>query len=207
MRVLLLSPHPDDIELGAGGTVVKLLENGADICWAVFSLCEDTAQKEMPKDTFKKEFLGVLSALKITKNHIYNFDNKNFPARRQEIMDNLVEIKSAFNPELVICPSTADVHQDHKVISEETVRIFKRDSSIVGYEQPWNNLAFKPSMFSKLTESQINKKWELLSIYKSQFIKKRNYFSKDFILGLARTRGVQCNSEFAESFEVIRWIM
>ena len=86
------------------------------------------------------------------------------------------------------------------------VRAFKTHSSILCYELPWNNVTFNTQYFEKLTKEQINKKVDLLSCYKSQVIKNRNYFDKDFIFGLARTRGVQINTDYAESFEVIRWI-
>ena len=208
MRILLLSPHTDDIELGAGATVIKLLEEkNNDIFWAVFSICEDAVPEGLPPDTLEKEFLNVASKLRIRNHRILRFPTKHFPERRQEILDELDRIKQEFKPNLVILPSLNDFHQDHKTIAEEGVRAFKRDVSIVGYELPWNNLVFSPQLIVKLTEKQMQGKWEALSIYKSQFTLERNYFSKEFIFGWARMRGAQCNSKYAEAFEVIRWIM
>ena len=208
MRILLLSPHTDDIELGAGGTVVKLIEEkNNDICWAVFSTCEDAVPEGLPPDTLEREFLNVASKLRIRNHRIFRFPTKQFPERRQEILNELDRIKQEFKPDLVILPSLNDFHQDHKAIAEETVRAFKRDTSIIGYELPWNNLVFSPQLIVRLTEKQMERKWELLSTYKSQFTLARNYFSKEFIFGWARMRGAQCNSEYAEAFEVIRWII
>jgi LmbE family N-acetylglucosaminyl deacetylase len=208
MKILLLSPHTDDIELGAGGTVIKLLEEKSnDICWAVFSICEDAVPEGLPPDTLEKEFTNGASKLGIGNYHIYRFPNKNFPRYRQEILDELDIIKKEFKPDTVILPSLNDFHQDHKIIAEEAVRAFKRDASIIGYELPWNNLVFRPQLSVKLTEKQMQGKWEMLSVYKSQFTLQRNYFSKEFIFGWARMRGAQCNSAYAEAFEVIRWIM
>ena len=208
MRILLLSPHTDDIELGAGATVIKLLEEkNNDIFWAVFSICEDAVPAGLSPDTLEKEFISVASKLEIRNHHTYRFPNKNFPQYRQEILDELDRIKKEFKPDLVISPSLNDFHQDHKTIAEETVREFKRDANIIGYELPWNNLVFSSQLIVKLTEKQMQGKWEVLSIYKSQFTLVRNYFSKEFIFGWARMRGAQCNSKYAEAFEVIRWIM
>ena len=62
-------------------------------------------------------------------------------------------------------------------------------------------------MFVKLNESYMQKKMELLNCYNSQIIKNRPYFTKEFIYGLAKTRGVQIGHDYAEAFEVIRWIV
>lgn len=209
MRVLLLSPHTDDVELGAGGLVIKLSQKrmNNDICWVVFSICEDAVPEDSPSDMLKREFLTVVSKLGIKDYHIYNFENMNFPKFRQEILEVLEQIKEEFKPELVICPSLNDSHQDHKAVSKEVVRAFKKNASIIGYEMPWNNLTFSSQLSVRLTEEQMEGKWELLSLYKSQFIKERNYFSKELIFSLARVRGIQCNTDYAEAFEVIRGIL
>jgi len=208
MRILLLSPHTDDVELGAGGTVIKLLEDkNNDICWDVFSICEDAVPEGLPPDTLEKEFTSVASRLGIRDYHIYRLPNKNFPQYRQEILTQLDKVKREFKPDLLISPSLNDSHQDHKTIAEEAVRAFKKDASMIGYELPWNNLVFSPQLTVKLTEKQMEAKWEVLSIYESQFTLQRNYFSKEFIFGWARMRGAQCNSEYAEAFEVIRWVI
>jgi LmbE family N-acetylglucosaminyl deacetylase len=205
MKVLLLSPHTDDAELGSGGTIVKLLEQGHDISWAVFSTCEDAVPEGTAKDTLRKEFLSVIKDLNIKNYEIYDFPNKNFPQKRQEILDVLTSLNEKFEPELVICPSLNDKHQDHKTIADEAFRCFKKTSSIIGYELPWNKIDFSPSLFSKLTREHIDKKLEILKFYKSQITLNRSYFSRDFILGLGKMRGVQSNSDYAEGFEVIRW--
>lgn len=208
MKILLLSPHTDDVELGAGGTVIKLLEEKSnDICWAVFSICEDAVPEGLPPDTLEKEFISVASKLGIRNYRIYRFPNKNFPQYRQEILSQLDEVKREFKPDLLISPSLNDFHQDHKTIAEEAVRAFKRDASIIGYELPWNNLVFRPQLTVKLTEKQMQGKWEILSIYKSQFTLQRKYFSQEFIFGWARIRGALCNSKYAEAFDVTKWIM
>jgi LmbE family N-acetylglucosaminyl deacetylase len=207
MKILLLSPHPDDIELGAGGTLIKLLgEKKHDICWVVFSICEDAVPQGLPSDTLRREFATVASLVSITNYRIHSFPNMNFPACALAILKELDRVKNEFEPDLVMTPSLNDFHQDHRTVAEQAVRVFKRSASIIGYELPWNNLTFQAQLSVQLTQEQMEEKWQMLSLYKSQFILKRNYFSKDFILGWARMRGSQCNSKYAETFEVIRWI-
>lgn len=208
MKVLLLSPHTDDVELGAGGTLIKLLtDKSHDICWVVFSTCENALPQSLPPDTLKNEFISVVCQLGIKNYRIYSFENMNFPKYRHAILNELDKIKKEFEPNLVISPSLNDSHQDHKTIAEETVRVFKKDASIIGYELPWNNLAFSPQLLVELTDEEVERKWEMLSLYKSQFALGRNYFSKEFIFGWARMRGAQCNAEYAEAFEAIRVII
>ena len=85
-------------------------------------------------------------------------------------------------------------------------RAFKSSSSIICYELPWNHIKFDTQMFVKLSEDHIQKKIEILNFYKSQFYIQRPYLTEDFIRGLAFTRGAQVGHQFAEAFEVIRWI-
>jgi LmbE family N-acetylglucosaminyl deacetylase len=206
-NILLLSPHTDDIELGCGGTVFKLLENGANLFWVVFSTAEISIPKEYSKDTLKNEFQDVMNTIGLGKDSykIFTFKVRELHVHRQPILDELIKIRDMFKPDLVICPSLNDFHQDHQVIASETVRAFKTSSSIISYELPWNYITFNTQLFSKLTKSHMDRKWDILQKYKSQSNKR--YFDKDAIYGLAKARGVQCDSDYAEAFEVIRWII
>ncbi len=208
MKVVLLSPHTDDIELGAGGTLMRLLEEERNTFrWVVFSACENAVPQGLPPDTLKDEFAAVASHVGIADYHVHSFPNMNLPASASEIREELSRLKNEFQPDLVIAPSLNDSHQDHKTVAEEAVRVFKKDTSIIGYELPWNNLVFQPQLLVRLTQKQIEEKWRVLSLYRSQFVLQRSYFSKDFIFGWARMRGAQCSSEYAEAFEVVRWFM
>ncbi|GIK22981.1 MAG TPA: PIG-L family deacetylase [Ignavibacteriaceae bacterium] len=207
-RILILSPHTDDAELGCGGSIIKFIDEKKEILWCVFSSAEDSVPDNLPKDTIKKEFIEVCKKLNLVERQyvIYNYGVRKLPEYRQEILEILVQIKKLFTPDLVIGPSLNDYHQDHLVVANEMIRAYKDSSSIISYELPWNHVTFSNQMFIKLKKENIDRKFDLLSSYKSQTIKKRSYFSKDFIYGLSKTRGIQINTEYAEAFEVIRWI-
>lgn len=209
MRVLVLSPHTDDAELGCGGTIIKLMEDGHEIFWVVFSTAVDSLAPGLPKDTLKREYFNVIEDLRLKKDHckVFDFKVRNLNNYRQEILEDLVETRNQYNPNLVIGPSLNDHHQDHQVIAHEMVRAFKAASSIICYELPWNHISFNTQCFNKLNKEQIERKCAILGNYRSQIIKGKPYFSKEFIYGLARTRGIQCNSEYAEAFEVVRWML
>ena len=101
-------------------------------------------------------------------------------------------------------PSLNDIHQDHSTIAQEGLRAFK-NTTILGYELIWNNLTFATTSFVKLEKKYIQAKCDALKEYKSQ--DGRDYMNEEFIFALARTRGVQIGCKYAESFEVIRWVM
>ena len=121
----------------------------------------------------------------------------------QEILDDILKLKKEINPDLIFIPSLNDIHQDHATIALEAVRAFKF-TTILCYEMPWNNFNFATTCFVKLDEEFIDIKIQALLKYKSQA--HRSYANEEFIRALARTRGVQINSRYAEVFEVIRWI-
>lgn len=105
---------------------------------------------------------------------------------------------------MVFIPSPNDLHQDHQTVAMEGMRAFKQ-VSILGYELPWNNIKFNTQAFIKLEDRHIIRKIEALKAYKSQSF--RDYLTEDFIWSLAKTRGVQIGSKYAETFEVIRWVI
>lgn len=209
MKILILSPHTDDAELGCGGSITKFIEEGYEILWVAFSTARESLPRDLPKDFLKKEFLGVIKDLGLKEENykIFNFKVRNLHEHRQEILEELINIREEFKPKMVIGPSLNDFHQDHQVVANEMVRAFKATSSIICYELPWNHVTFNTQLFIKFKKEHIVKKWEMLKNYKSQLTKGKTYFSEEFIFGLAKTRGVQCDSEYAEAFEVIRWMI
>ena len=135
---------------------------------------------------------------------IYDYQVRKLNYSRQEILEDLMSHRKRLTPDLVLMPSLNDIHQDHITIAQEGLRAFK-GSTILGYELIWNNLTFNTTSFVNLDEKHIQKKCDALKEYKSQG--QKDYMSKDFILSLARTRGIQIGTQFAESFEVVRWVI
>ncbi len=209
MRVLFLSPHTDDVELGAGGTLAKFMAAGHDIFWLVFSTPRISLPDGKPGDTLLHEFTNAANTLGLKEEQyrIYDFPVRRVHEHRQEVLEELVAVRKDFEPELVIGPSLHDFHQDHQVIANEMLRAFKNSASIISYELPWNHVKFDAQLFIRLTQKEIERKIELLKNYRSQIELGRPYFKEDFIVGWARMRGVQIHTEFAEAYEVHRWII
>ncbi len=208
-KILILSPHTDDAELGAGGFISQLLEEEKNILWVVFSSARESVPKNMPIDTLSVEFKNVMKSIGLEKNNYLLLDYvvRRLNEKRQDILEMLVKIKKEFNPDLVIGPSINDYHQDHQVVATEMIRAFKMSASIISYELPWNNLKFENQMFVKLEEKHIDHKIKMLKNYKSQIYQNKPYFSENFIKGHAYSRGTQVSTEYAEAFEVVRMII
>ena len=201
---LVLAPHPDDGEFGCGASIKKLVDNGIKVWYAALSPCTISVPKEFEKDILYKELKNATKILGINSDNIITFDFnvREFPKYRQDILEELIQLKKAIQPDLVLLPNSDDVHQDHRTIYEEGKRAFKH-SRILGYELPWNSTKFISNFHIKVSKNHLEAKYQALQEYKSQ--KFRTYHSKDFIQGLARVRGVQTNSEYAEAFELVRW--
>ena len=205
-KVLILSPHTDDGEFGCGATITKLIEDGSEVYYAAFSACEQSVLPEFPKDILTKEVKAATQILGIKPENLilFKYDVRTFNYHRQAILDDIIKLKNEIHPDLVFTPSVNDIHQDHATISNEAVRAFKF-TSILCYELPWNNFNFTTTCFFKLTEHHVLNKVNALKEYKSQA--HRSYADEDFIRSLARIRGVQIGAQYAEVFEMVRWII
>lgn len=203
-KALLLAPHPDDGEFSCGGTLKKLIEEGVEVFYLAFSPCTKSVPEGFDKDVLYKELRQAVQHLGIAEDHIitFNYDVREFPKFRQEILEDLIGIRKMIQPDLVLMPNSDDVHQDHHTIYEEGLRAFKA-SRLLGYELPWNNLHFKSNFHVKLEKEHIESKIEAIKEYKSQGF--RTYYDDEFFFGLAKVRGIQVATPYAEAFEVIRW--
>jgi len=204
--ILVLAPHTDDGELGCGATLSKFLEQGKQIYYVAFSICEESVPEGFPGDILATEVKKATKVLGIKPDNliVYKFKVRRFPEFRQEILEELVRLKKQFNPDLVFMPSSFDVHQDHKTVFEEGRRAFK-NTSILGYEFMWNNFSFHSTCSIVVEERHLQNKLMSLREYKSQ--QHRYYAGESLVYGLANFRGLQISQPYVEAFEVIRWII
>lgn len=205
-RVLVLAPHTDDGEFGCGGTIAKFVNEGAEVYYAAFSACQQSVLPQFPSDILITEVKAATVVLGIKPENLllFDYDVRTFGYHRQEILDDLIKLRAEIKPDLILMPDLEDIHQDHSTIAVEALRAFKF-CSILSYELPWNNLSFTTSSFVHLSEEFIQKKVLALKEYKSQA--HRPYSDENFIRSVARTRGVQIGTDYAEAFKVVRWIL
>lgn len=204
--ILVLAPHTDDGEFGCGGAIAKYVKEGARVVYAAFSAAEQSVLPHLPRDILRIEVKKATAALGVAADDclVFDFEVRRFPELRQNILDKMIMLNKAYQPDIVFLPSINDTHQDHQTIAQEGFRAFKR-TTMLGYEVPWNNLDFRTSCFVELSEENLENKIQAVSMYESQ--KHRDYASPEFIRSLALTRGVQIGKKYAETFEVVRWVI
>jgi LmbE family N-acetylglucosaminyl deacetylase len=205
-RALLLSPHTDDAEFGMGGTVHRLVTNGVEMFSVAFSTAKESLPPGFGEDTLvleAKESCKILG-VPLANIRILDYPVRRFSQYRQDILEDLVRLKSLINPDLVFVHASSDLHQDHQTITQEAIRAFKH-CTVFGYEQPWNIIEFRAQALVALCEDNIAAKISACSAYRSQ--SHRSYASAEFIRGWARGRGVVLGESYAEAFEVLRLVV
>ena len=203
--VLVLAPHTDDGEFGCGGTIARYVSEGVRVIYVAFSAAEQSVLPHLPKDVLRREVKIATAVLGIAPQDciVLDFEFRRFPELRQGILDKMIELSRDYEPDVVFLPSANDTHQDHQTIAQEGFRAFKR-TTMLGYEVPWNNLDFRTSCFVALKPEHLETKMKAIQMYESQA--HRSYANPEFIRSLAVTRGVQIGAEYAETFEVVRWL-
>jgi LmbE family N-acetylglucosaminyl deacetylase len=203
--VLVLAPHTDDAELGCGGTMARWIDEGSSMYTAVFS----TADKSLPPDSkpyrMKDECHLALDEIGVPEDNrfIYDYPVRELGYHRQEVLEQMIELAENISPDVVLVPSGSDLHQDHGIVFQESLRAF-RTLTMMGYELPWNHITFSTQAFVVLNASHLHRKWVALTKYESQIEIARPYFRYEAIEAIARVRGLQVKSEYAEAYELIR---
>lgn len=204
-RAVVLAPHGGDGEFGAGGLMARLVEEGCDVHEVVLSLPRENLPEEVSISILEAEVRGSAGILGVRESNVifFDFEVREFSSLRQRILDELVRVERALSPDLVLCPSSYDTHQDHEVVFREARRAFKK-GSILGYEMPRNHFEFGGQTYVVLTREKMERKMRSLARYVSQKAK----FEKAATLRerLAGVRGSQIAAEFAECYETIRWV-
>lgn len=205
-RTLVISPHPDDGILGCGATIMRLTGEQTSVYYIVFSVTDFEVSPYSALNETSAMFAKSMLELGIPEQQVslFNYATRNFYKHRQEILELLISLREIIQPQQVFMPSSTSIHQDHCVVHEEGMRAFKH-ITCYGYDLPWDAINFETSCFFKVEEKHINYKLKAL-----QFINQSSnnkYANASFIAGLARVRGTQINTDFAEAFEVLRTVI
>jgi LmbE family N-acetylglucosaminyl deacetylase len=197
LRILCLGAHSDDIEIGCGGTILKLIKEHSrvDVYWVVFS-AESVRAQEARKSA--RKFLTNVRQKEIV---IKKFKDGFFPYIGGEIKEFFEELKYKFTPDIIFTHCRHDLHQDHRLINELTWNTF-RDHFILEYEIiKYDGDIGNPNFFVHLDEETCRRKIKyILESFKSQ--DQRGWFTKDVFFSVLRLRGLESNSshKFAEGF-------
>jgi len=196
-RILCLGSHCDDIEIGCGGTILRLLREHreVEIRWLVFS---STPVRKKEASRAASLFLAAAKKNKVGK---HNYRDSFFTAQQAQIKGEFEKLKKEFTPDLILTHYRNDLHQDHRVICELTWNTF-RSHLILEYEVPkYDGDLGAPNFFVGLDRETCEQKAEhILGAFASQ--RAKQWFTADTFMGLLRIRGIEANSPggFAEGF-------
>jgi len=216
-KVIVIAPHPDDELIGCGGTLLRYASENKRIGWIIVTSMQEkygwSLEKIKERDN---EIKQVGKGLKIQQKNIFQL---NFPTVRldtipmEKIVKKLSHIIKDFEPNEIFIPNQSDIHSDHKIIFNaacSSVKWFRNPSinRILCYETisetdfSFENIGFKPNVYIDISET-INKKIELLNIYKSEVGEFPFPRSNDSVIALSKIRGSQSGFNAAESFQLL----
>jgi len=202
-HVLVVGAHPDDIEIGCGGTILRLVETlDLSVLWLVLSGVGDRAEEATASAA---NFLGALGDRSVV---VKSFPDGYFPWAGGAIKDVFEEVKGTFSPDLIFTHRRNDAHQDHRLVAELTWTTF-RDHLILEYEIPkYDGDLGSPNVFMPLAEATAARKVDLLvKGFPSQH--HRQWFDAETFWSVLRLRGVESNSDtrYAEGFYVRKMVL
>jgi LmbE family N-acetylglucosaminyl deacetylase len=196
-KILCLGSHCDDIEIGCGGTILKLIENYQNVIvyWVVFSSNEQRAEEATASANL---FLKEIETKKII---IKNFRDGFLPFQGIEVKECFEQLKQEFAPDIIFTHHRDDRHQDHRLISELTWNTF-RNHLILEYEIPkYDGDLGVPNLFTHLDEAFCHRKIQyILEAFATQ--NNKQWFTEDTFRSILRIRGIESNSpsKYAEAF-------
>jgi LmbE family N-acetylglucosaminyl deacetylase len=199
LSVLCLGAHSDDIEIGAGATLLTLIERGIqlEVNWCVLSAVGDRKEEATASAT------DFLKGAKTAHVEFLSFRDGFFPENSEAIKSWFEALKRRVNPDIILTHYRDDAHQDHQQVCRLTWNTF-RDHCIFEYEIPkWDGDMGQPNLYVSVSTAALNRKIELLNAhFASQ--RSKQWFDSETFLGLARLRGLECHApeRYAEAFFV-----
>ena len=197
LKLLCIGAHSDDIEIGCGGTVVRLLEENpnTEVHWVVVGAMGQRANEAVESANL---FLANAKRKEIV---IKQFRDGFFPYSGSDIKDFFEKLKGECSPDLILTHYRGDLHQDHRLVSELTWNTF-RNHLILEYEIPkYDGDIGTPNFFVHLSDAVCRKKIQnILRCFKSQ--RDKSWFSEDIFLSILRIRGLESNAphRYAEGY-------
>jgi LmbE family N-acetylglucosaminyl deacetylase len=197
LSVLCLGAHSDDIEIGAGATLLSMQERGVrlDVHWCVLS---GGSEREREARASAADFLSAAQSSQV---EVMSFKDSFFPEQGDTIKSWFTALRERVDPDLILTHRKEDAHQDHRQVCRLTWNTF-RDHCILEYEIPkWDGDMGKPNLYVPISASALKRKIDLLiTHFGSQ--RSKQWFDSETFLGLARLRGMECRApeRYAEAF-------
>jgi LmbE family N-acetylglucosaminyl deacetylase len=198
--VLALGAHPDDVEIGCGGTLIQLALRWPGLPVTVVLLSGTPVRLEEARTACDLFLSGCDVTLRT-----FDLPDGRLPAVwgdvKQRLEDVAVELAERGGVDVILAPRTDDAHQDHRLVAELVPTVW-RDHLVLGYEIPkYDGDLGRPSVYVPMADDVAREKVRLLGkAYPSQV--GRDWWDEETFLGLARLRGMECRATYAEAFTV-----
>jgi LmbE family N-acetylglucosaminyl deacetylase len=194
-RLLCIGAHSDDIEIGAGATVLRIVrENPAvEVTWCVLS------GNEIRQGEARRGAERMLGSDVCQQVLLQGFADSRFPAHREQIKEFFEQSLKSIDPDLILTHARGDAHQDHRMVNELTWNTF-RSHQIWEYEIPkWDGDLMQPNLYVPLDPEDVATKIAVLrDVFSSQ--RNKHWFDEETFRGLMRIRGLESNSRYSEAF-------
>jgi len=199
LSLLAVGAHPDDIEIGAGGTLLSLAGHRPRVRYVV--LTGSVERHEEARNAASAFLPGVDPDVAL-----FDLPEGRLPATWGQVKEALESVAQSDPPDVILAPSPHDAHQDHRTIAEIVPTVF-RDQLFLAYEIPkWDGDLGRPSVYFPLSADIARRKVELLhKCFPSQ--RDRDWWDDEVFLGIARLRGVECRAPYAEAFSCAKAVI
>jgi len=199
-KVCFFGAHPDDIELGCGA-LISHIGKSADI--RVVTLSDNQKNPNLPD--LVKEHFASMSSLGLVEDQVIlsTFETRKFQEQRQDILEYIIKVNKEFQPDIVFTHTKADLHQDHKTVTEEILRAF-RGTTVLGFDVIRSSYGFFPNFLVEVSEKDVKSKIDSLAQYKTYDSK--YYFAEEITRSTLIRNGALCERRYAEGFDTLRII-
>ncbi len=197
VSVLCLGAHPDDIEIGCGGTLSALAETGLTLTNVVLTASPDRAEEAAHAARLVHPQSTVVQR---------TLPDGRLPAVWNEVKETLEEVAASVDADVVFAPRRDDAHQDHRLLGTLASTVW-RDQLLLHYEIPkWDGDLGNPTHYVPLTDAQVARKLRLLdTAFPSQV--SRDWWDEETFRGLLRLRGIECRQRYAEGFWAAKTVL
>jgi len=193
LHVLCLAAHPDDVEIGCGGTLLSLASRPQTS--VTFATLTGTPERQDEARAAAEAFVPGAAS------RFWKLPDGRLPAHWGEVKQALEDLATEVRPDVVLCARREDAHQDHRLVSELVPTVW-RDALVLEYEIPkWDGDLGAVDTYVPVSPDLAHRKVALLSQhYRSQV--GRDWWDDEVFLGLMRLRGMECRSRYAEGFVI-----
>lgn len=197
MSVVAIGAHPDDIEIGVGGTIALHRARDEAVRFVVLTRGEqlsDPARRE-------REAEEAAAVLDVDSVHFVGYEDTAVPYDHDAV-NAIEEHLEAVDADRAYVHSPEDTHQDHRNAALASITATRDTDEVLAFESPSTRPSFEPQYYSSFGEEMLDQKMTAIRAHESQ--RKKKYLEAEAMKGLARFRGRQANKRYAEALEVIR---